>query len=71
MATRKAITMPKTDIKVKLIGEDGNAFSIMGKVIRELKRHGHRDLVKQYQEEATSGDYNHLLTVTMDYVEVE
>ena len=63
--------MSKTDIKVKLIGEDGNAFSIMGKVIRELKRRGHRDLAKQYQEEATSGDYNHLLTVTMDYVEVE
>ena len=63
--------MPKTDVKVKLVGEDGNAFAVMGKVIRELKRNGHGDLVQQYQDEATSGDYDHLLAVTMEYVDVE
>lgn len=60
--------MAKTNIKVKLLGRDGNAFFIMGSVVNALKRGGHRDLVEEYEKEATSGDYNHLLAVTMDYV---
>lgn len=63
--------MPKTDIKVKLTGEDGNAFAVMGKVINALRRQGRNDLVDDYQYEATSGDYDHLLQTTMKYVEVE
>ena len=63
--------MPKTDVTVKLIGEDGNAFAIMGKVIRELKKAGHGDLVEEYQEKAMSGDYDNLLCVTMEFVDVE
>ena len=62
----------KTNVTVKLIGEDGNAFAIMGRVIREMKRAGvDAAIVEQYKTEATSGDYDHLLAVTMDYVEVE
>jgi len=63
--------MPKTNLKVKLIGEDGNAFYIMGKVSKALRRAGYHDLVKEYQEEAVKGDYDHLLMTTMEYVEVE
>ncbi len=63
--------MAKTDIVVPLVGQDGNAFSIMGNVIKALKRNGHSDLVDAYREEAMSGDYDHLLQVTMDYVIVE
>ena len=63
--------MPKTDLTVKLIGEDGNAFSIMGAVRGALERGGHHDLASQYIEEATMGDYDHLLRVTMEYVNVE
>ena len=63
--------MPKTDVTVRLVGEDGNAGSIMGKVTKALKRNGYDDLIESYREEAMSGDYNHLLQVTMDYVEVE
>jgi hypothetical protein len=63
--------MPKTDVKVKLVGEDGNAFAIMGAVRGALERNGHEDLASQYIEEAAMGDYNHLLRVSMDYVEVE
>jgi hypothetical protein len=62
--------MAKTNVKVKLVGEDGNAFAIMGKVSRALKKAGHQDLVDDYQAEAMSGDYDNLLRVTMDYVEV-
>ena len=63
--------MPKTDVKVKLVGTNGNAYAIMGKVIKALRQAGHGDLVKEYQDSAMSGDYDHLLQVTMEYVDVE
>jgi hypothetical protein len=63
--------MAKTDLTVRLIGEDGNAFNILGKVRKALTKAGYKDLAEQYIEEATSGDYNNLLAVTMEYVEVE
>ena len=57
--------------EVKLIGEDGNAFAIMGRVTRALKRAGYPKIeVDKYLEEAMSGDYDHLLRVTMKYVDV-
>ena len=62
--------MALTDVKVKLVGTDGNAFALMGKVSQALKRGGHRDLVDPFIEEATSGDYDHLLQTCMKYVEV-
>ena len=61
--------MPKTNVKVRLVGEDGNAYFIMGRVQKALKRAGHEDLAKAYITEAMSGDYNHLLQTTMDYVD--
>jgi len=63
--------MPKTDIVVELLGENGNAFFIIGKVAKALKRGGHADLVDEFKKEATSGDYDHLLQTAMEYVEVE
>lgn len=63
--------MPKTNINVKLSGEDGNAYSIIGKVKKALIKGGHPDLAEDFQTEAMSGDYDHLLQTAMDYVEVE
>ena len=63
--------MAKTNIKVKLVGEDGNAFAILGKVKQALRRAGKDDLATQYIKEATTGDFDHLLQVTMEYVDVE
>ena len=63
--------MPITDVKVKLVGEDGNAFSIIGRVRRELRRAGRADLVEEFTKEATSGDYNKVLQTAMKYVDVE
>ncbi len=57
--------------KVKLIGEDGNAFAILGKVRKALIKAGEVEKAEQYMEEATAGDYNHLLMVTQKYVDVE
>lgn len=62
--------MPKTNIEVKLVNEDGNAFLIFGKVLKALKKAGRADLAKTYMKEAMSGDYDNLLRVTMEYVEV-
>ena len=57
---------------VTCIGEDGNAFAIMGRVMKAMRRAGApQELIAQYQKEATSGDYDNLLRVTMKYVEVE
>ena len=61
----------KTNIKVKLVGANGNAFNVMALVSAALKKAGRRDLADAYIAEATSGDYNHLLQVTMEYVDVE
>ena len=56
---------------VRLIGTDGNAFAIISKVRRALIQAGQHDEIERYMTEATSGDYHHLLAVTMQYVEVE
>ncbi len=58
------------DVHVALVGQDGNAFSIMARVSAALRRAGHGDAVKTYMDEAMSGDYNHLLRVTCQTVSV-
>ena len=63
--------MPKTNIKVKLVNNDGNAFYILGAVSKALKRNGQAELAKEYMSEATKGDYDHLKQVTMDYVDID
>lgn len=62
--------MPKTNVKVKLTGTDGNAFSLMGKVTAALQKNGHSDLVKEFREKAMSGDYRNLLATCCEYVDV-
>jgi hypothetical protein len=57
---------------VKLVGEDGNAFSIMGRVKKALRRAGaDKEYTDKYLKEATSGDYDYLMVVSMEYVNVE
>lgn len=58
------------DVEVQLSGEDGNAFFIMGKVTRALRRAGYGDEIDEFIAEATSGDYDHLLQTAMKWVEV-
>lgn len=58
-------------IEVELIGNDGNAFAIMGTVIKALRKNGVSQVdIDKYQEEAMSGDYDNLLAVTMKTVTV-
>ena len=63
--------MAKTDIKVKLVGEDGNAFAILGRCRQALARARRLDLWEEFRKEATSSDYDHLLATVCDYFEVD
>lgn len=65
--------MPKyPGITVSLIGGDGNAFAVLGKVQRALRSAGvPSEEVEAFANEATSGDYDHLLATVMSWVEVE
>lgn len=69
--------MPKfPEIIVKLIGEDGNSFYIIGKVREALVKAGHHGEAKELRtmpvmSKAMSGDYNNLLRTACEYVEVE
>lgn len=60
------------NIHVELLGKDGNAFAVMGAVRRALKVSGvSQDEIGAYTEEAMSGDYDHLLRTSMEWVNVE
>ncbi len=56
--------------KYCLVGQDGNAYALMGYTGQALRAEGLGDLVKEMQEKATSGDYNNLICVCSDYVEM-
>lgn len=59
------------DVQVPLTGTDGNVFSIMGAVARELRRAGvSAEEIEQYREESMSGDYDNLLATAMRWVDV-
>ena len=48
-----------------------NAFAIMGVVSKAIKKAGATpEQVKQYMDESMSGDYNHLMAVVTEWVEV-
>ena len=57
--------------KVKLVGEDGNAFAILGRVNRALKAAGMHEEAKAFMAEAITGDYDHLLATVQKYVDAE
>lgn len=63
--------VPYTDAVVQLTGKDGNAFLILGLVRRGILRSNHPDLADKFMNEATDGDYDHLLQTCMRYVSVE
>ena len=63
---------PETKPTVKLIGESGNAFAILGKTNKALNQAGaDKEYIDKYLAEAMSGDYDNLLAVTTKYVDIE
>ena len=57
--------------ELKLVGEDGNAFAILGKAVRVARTAGwSREEVQKFQAEATSGNYDNLPFVCQKYFDV-
>ena len=57
---------------LKLVGQDGNAFMILGKALKTARQAGWtEDEVQRFQKEATSGNYDNLLVTCMKYFEVK
>jgi len=62
---------PKAKPKVKLIGEDGNAFAIMGKVTKALRRAGaDEEYIEKYMNESMKSNYDSLLMTAMEYADI-
>ena len=56
---------------LQLVGEDGNAFAILGKARHVARESGWpQDEIDEMLEEAMSGDYDHLLQTMMRYFDV-
>jgi len=55
--------------KLVLLGEDGNAFNVLGKAKRVAQKND-MDWDK-ISKEAMDGDYDHLLQTMMKYFDVE
>lgn len=57
------------EIKVQLSGEDGNAFFIIGRVRKAMRRANiANNEIDLFSKEATSGDYDHVLQTCMKWV---
>jgi hypothetical protein len=67
------ITVPEGLIRpeVQLVGEDGNAFMIIGRVTKALRKAGNpKEVIDSFTSQATAGDYTHLLAVAMEFADV-
>ncbi len=55
-------------IKLKLVGVDSNAFSLMGAFSKQAKKENwSKEEIKEVIDEAMSGDYNNLITTLSKY----
>lgn len=57
------------EIRVKLVGQDGNAFAIIGRVSLALRQGGvKKPQIDQFRQEAMAGDYDNVLQTCMRWV---
>ena len=57
-------------VRVRLKGPDGNAYFILGRIGREMKRGGvPAKQVDAFMSEATSSDYEHLLATCRKWID--
>ena len=60
------------NITVNLVGNDGNAMTILGQCTRTARLNGvPQDEIDTFFDEATSGNYDHLLQTCMRWFDVE
>lgn len=69
--TSKEQPVPKRQ-KMKLVGQDGNIFAILGRASRLLKENGQPQQAKEMSSRVyQSGDYYKALNIISEYVETE
>ena len=56
------------EVQFQITDADPNAFGIMGLAQKAARKAGlTKDQIEEYIEEATSGDYNNVISTTMKY----
>lgn len=56
--------------KLNLVGEDGNAFAILGRAQRVARKAGwSKERINEFMKEAMSGNYDNLLQTCMKWFE--
>ena len=59
------------NVEVELVGQDGNAFAVLGAVTKAMRRAKVDQVdIDAMMKEAMSGDYDHLLQTVMETVTV-
>ena len=59
------------DVAVQLVGQDGNAFGIIGRCVQAARRaEVPKDEIEDFCLEAMSGDYDKLLQTCMRWFDV-
>ena len=62
---------PDEKPEVQLVGNNGNAYAIMGVVKTALQRAGaDKEYIDLYLKESMAGDYDNLLVVAIKYADV-
>ena len=59
--------MKYPEIEIDLTGEDGNAFSIIGRCSLAMKRAGLSNEIDEFITQAKSADYDNLLRTVMEW----
>jgi len=60
------------NITVQLTGEDGNAFAIMARVSKALRRADvPAEEIKKYTDESIASDFDNVLVTAMSWVDVQ
>jgi len=57
---------------VKMVGEDGNVFAVIGRVRRALREAGQEDKAKEFSDRAMAAhSYDEVLGMVFEYCEVD
>jgi hypothetical protein len=60
--------MTDKKVKLKLVGLDGNAFSLMGHFQSQARKEGWtKEEINEVLDECMTGDYNHLLATLAEH----
>ena len=59
------------EVKVRLVGQDGNVFNLLGIVSKALKKAGHRESVSEIQNQVFGAQsYDEALSIMRSFVSV-